>query len=156
MLATNPLRIDLILGVLILILIAAMIYNHTNQSQPDTDRSEGLGVTQLITMVKEELIATEQTRQTLDQAALFELKDFDLEINFVVRNSRSADGKVGPQFLTVEAGMEVSSERVQKIRLHMSAIPSKPMQTIMSPSAIPTPPDAVPINPPPFKKQEQP
>lgn len=89
------------------------------------DQEELLGVTDMVRQVKAELEAAEQERIERNEAALFLLESFDLEINFVLRNSSSRSVGFSPQFLVVNENTNVSTEKVQKLRLHMRASPPR-------------------------------
>lgn len=154
MLFGNPLKFDLIAAAIILLLIALMIYNHRKAISPHATQSEGLGVKDLIEKVKAELIETEQNQIKSNQAALFEIKDFDLEINFVVSTRHTGTGKLEYNVVTVGGETEVSSERIQKINLHMTAIPPKAIEKPMSQSSVSAPTKPVVINPPPTQKEK--
>lgn len=84
---------------------------------------EPLDLDKLIRKVKEELAASEQERVTNREAALFELKQFDLEISFVMRARSVGSGKVEYVPVVVSNELELGSERVQRITLHMNAVP---------------------------------
>jgi hypothetical protein len=123
MLNINPLKLDLVLGAVIVLLVAIIIYNHRRIVIHESNKEEGLGVKDLIENVKKELVETEKNRLAANEPALFEIKDFDLEINFVVSTRRTLTGQLEYKVVTVGDETQVSSERVQKITLHMTAIP---------------------------------
>jgi hypothetical protein len=77
----------------------------------------------LIRKVKQELAAAEQESVTNREAALFELKQFDLELSFVMRARSLGSGKVEYVPVVVTNELELGSERVQRITLHMNAVP---------------------------------
>ncbi len=118
-------KFDIAAGIIILILLAISVYNHRKDGSPDAGKAEGLGVKELIEEVKSELVKSEQSRMAANQASLFELKDFDLEIKFVVNERRTESGKIEYQVVTVGGETTFSSERVQTIKLHMTAVPPK-------------------------------
>jgi hypothetical protein len=82
---------------------------------------EPLGIAQVVRRVKQELYEADIERDERGEAALFELDSFDLELNFVVETRGAA--KAGTDFALVVLGKEaeVSSQRIQKIHLHMKA-----------------------------------
>lgn len=100
--------------------------------QPSPDRAAQIGKVSpdapldldiLIRKVKQELAAAEQERVTNREAALFELKQFDLEVSFVMRARSLGSGKVEYVPVVVSTELELGSERVQRITLHMIAAP---------------------------------
>ncbi|KPK91870.1 MAG: hypothetical protein AMJ94_06240 [Deltaproteobacteria bacterium SM23_61] len=122
----NQVSVDIILGAIILLLLIAMVLNHRLKADSGkTDRaSGGLGVKELIQKVKSELIATEIERRSSNEAALFEIKDFDLEIKFTVNTSRTVSGKIDYKVVVVGGDKKLSSEEVQTIKLHMVTLPT--------------------------------
>jgi hypothetical protein len=96
-------------------------------------RDEGLGIQELITGVKDELTKTEKARREKGEAPLFELQSFDLEISFVVRASTKQSGGANYQVLTVDSALETGSEKIQKLRLHMTAVEPRAESAAASP-----------------------
>ncbi len=86
---------------------------------------KGLGIKSLIRKVKEELKYTELAMEE-DEDPLFMVKDFELEISFVVHTSYTMNGTIEYHFITVDSEYESSIEKIQRIKLHMTTIPSKP------------------------------
>jgi len=118
----NATRIeDILIGSAILLLVSAFAYRYWVKKPAEVQKDEGLGVAKLIQDVKSELIRSDEDRRNQGLPALFQLRSFDLEINFVVKASRK--GQVGLKYEVVAVGgeSEVSSEKVQKIVLHMDA-----------------------------------
>src|SRR5262245_31478110 len=72
-----------------------------------------LDVRCLIESVKAELVAAEKAQRQRNEAALFELKTFDMEINYLVRNS----GGLKAEVVGVGTNLDSGSERVQKLHL---------------------------------------
>lgn len=128
-------RFDLVAGTIILTLIAISVYNHWKASNAESGTRDSLGVKELIEEVKSELVKAEQSRMAANQVSLFELKDFDLEIRFVVNEQRTESGAIEYKVVTVGGETTISSEKIQTIKLHMAAIPPKTSQV----PAIPPP-----------------
>lgn len=156
MLNLNPLKTDLLIGIIILLLIALMIYNHWRIAPNNPERVDGLGVRDLIEQVKSELKDAEKARIDKNEAALFKVKDFDLEINFVVGTHSTMSGGVNPPLIAVSANTEISSERIQKIKLHMETTPPIKGETTTTSKPPPNGPDDIktvgPIPPTKMKK----
>jgi hypothetical protein len=119
--------VKILLGAIILMALPYLIHyarpspNQTSKlGRPSGD--EPLDLDKLIRRVKQELAATEQEMVTNHEAPLFELKQFDLELSFVLRARSLANGKVEYVPVVVSSELEVGSERIQKITLHMNAI----------------------------------
>jgi hypothetical protein len=142
---TLPIYVVLVLAIAILVPYVLPILIPWNRNGGAFTGDEGLGIEQLITGVKEELIKTEEARRLKADAPLFELKDFDLEISFVVRASSSHKGRASYQVLTVDSDVQTGSERVQRLRLHMTAVPQLSKSESKSPtsSPLPRPPNGV-------------
>lgn len=85
----------------------------------------GLGISELISSVRQELREIENRRNENNETALFEVKDFDLEISFVVQSRSTLKGNIEYYFVTVDNEIETGQERIQKIKLHLTAIPKK-------------------------------
>jgi len=77
----------------------------------------------IINEVTEELEEGDENRRSKDRAELFQVKSFDLEVNFVVKAHRTESGKIEPQFVAVGTESQIAAERVQKITLHLSVPP---------------------------------
>jgi len=92
---------------------------------------EGLGVQELVTEVKTELQRTDDARRQRGEAALFEVKSFDLEINFVVHKHVTEKGEVSYHLVTVSAEAQTGFDWTQKINL---AAPPEPIRGIATPS----------------------
>ena len=85
-----------------------------------TSSEQPLGVKALIQAVKNELYETDKERIEKDEAALFTVENFELEINFIVSNRTKGSAQLGPEFIVVNKEMDVASERVQKIKLFLT------------------------------------
>jgi hypothetical protein len=118
--------VDVALGAIILLLLIAMILNHRWKANSDLleRQSEGLGVKELIERVKSELIASEMERRAANAAALFEIKDFDIEVKFMVSTVKTVSGKLDYKVVVVGGDSQLSSERVQTIKLHLVTVPT--------------------------------
>jgi Trypsin-co-occurring domain 2 len=81
-----------------------------------------LGVQTLVENVKNDLEQIDIDRIKQNKAALFNVKTFDLEINFIAKKTNSSDAKFDYQVVTLGGGEEVSQEQVQKIMLHFEAV----------------------------------
>ena len=96
-----------------------------------------LKVSELIRKVKEELHKAEQEGLTKNELALFELKEFELVIHFVVTNT----GEVGAQVVGIGSKADVKTENLQKITLRWTAVP--PQEKRIGPSEFPLQPDVI-------------
>ncbi|MCB0304640.1 MAG: hypothetical protein KDI38_12770 [Calditrichaeota bacterium] len=95
----------------------------------------GLGIKELIRLVKKELQDSELELERKHEAALFNIKTFDLEISFVVRVAYTQKGMLEYQFITVDSEFESGSEKIQRIQLHMEVV--QPETVRIKPSATP-------------------
>jgi len=110
------------------------------------DTSAHLGIDDLVTKIRSELEKVEVQRQSVGEQALFEMKNFDLEISFVVKQTGKAEGKLEAEVITIGGAVERSKEAAQKVTLHMDVIPSQPVM-IQPVKSIEVPPDAVQLPP---------
>jgi hypothetical protein len=113
---------DIVLASVIL-LLAFLLFHRYWRSEPESSLSDGtLGVADLIEKVKSDLETVDRQRIERDEAPLFNVDSFDLEINFVVKEGQSTSAQGEYKVLTVGGTSEVSSEKVQKIVLHLKAV----------------------------------
>jgi hypothetical protein len=85
--------------------------------------SGDIGIPELINRVRQELIASEESRLENKLPALFVAKSLDLEISFVAKRSAELGSKV--VLTAVEAGATVGleSEKTHKMTLHLEVQP---------------------------------
>jgi Trypsin-co-occurring domain 2 len=120
MLGSNSLKIDdIVLGSVILLLGFLLVLRHWKVEQTSNSNNPKLGVADLIEQVKNDLESMDQKRIDKNEAPLFNVETFDLEINFVVRESQSGEVKGEYQVVTVGGRSEFSAEKIQKIVLHL-------------------------------------
>jgi hypothetical protein len=111
-------KIDFVFGLIILSVIILAVYVHKKDVPLEENKEEGLGVAELINRVKAELMLTEKD----GSAPMFKVKNFDLEINFIVKSRQKAQGGFEYKVITVGGETEASNEKVQKITLRMAAL----------------------------------
>lgn len=135
MLGMSSVTTDLILAVLIISLIAAMVYNHrrTEKAKSTPTDAVEIDIKDLIVGVKTALGNVERERIVRKEGPLFEVKDFDLELNFVVKRANTATGEIEAKVVTLGSESQYSQESIQKVRLHLTTLPTK--QETGSPSA---------------------
>lgn len=108
------------------------------------DKRTTLGLQELVQSLKGELEQMESKRLSQQQGALFRIKDFDLELSFVLKRSEKDSSKLEYEILTAEMERELGAEQTHKITLHMEVAPATVVQTL--PSAQPlSRDDAVPL-----------
>ena len=86
---------------------------------------ESLGLAQLIQSVRSELAESHEQLVKSGKPDMFQVKDFDLEINFVAKANSQVKGGFEYQVLTAESSVERSAEKAQKIKLHLVAVEQK-------------------------------
>jgi hypothetical protein len=86
---------------------------------PSQDHVEGLELKTLIRQVKAELQEADLEALNNNEEPLFELQEFDLDLNFVAKGTTG--GKV--ELSAVGSSVEVSRERLQHIHLRWKANP---------------------------------
>jgi len=111
-----------------LTLLAPRVTDHL--VEPAGGDVEGLQLKTLIRQVKKELQDADLEAVRSNEPALFELKQFDLDVNIVASGKTAADAKV----LAVGSNVEVSRERVQHIHLVWTA--ARPEAVIVQPHEI--------------------
>lgn len=146
-------KLDFILTIGIIVLLAVMIYNHRRAIPTSKKDSVDLGVQDLIEKVKTELAKTEESRISKGQIPLLELKDFDLEINFVVTESYKGSGTFGFKVVTLGGQTDVSSEKIQKIKLHMTVAQPHVHEEKASTSSIEVDDSTIILTPPKERKR---
>ena len=82
----------------------------------------GLGLQELIQGVKQELQRADLNRAANDEAALFRLRSFDLEISFGVKAVDKSKGQLEYKVVTIGSEHEFSRETTQKVTIHLDAI----------------------------------
>jgi hypothetical protein len=90
----------------------------TGRNWPASSSERPLEVKCLVEAVKNQLAAVEASQREQGQAPLFELKDFEMEIQYVVRNSGGAKAEV----VGIGTSLDSASERVQKLRLRWEGL----------------------------------
>ncbi len=112
-------------------LLSILAYRHYDQAHSlnssSINQEGGLGLQTLVNQLRSELENMELARTT--SGDFFKLKDFDLELEFVVKRSSKETGKLEYQVVTAEMERELGSERTNKVTLHMEMAPK---QTILN------------------------
>jgi NTP-dependent ternary system trypsin peptidase co-occuring protein len=85
------------------------------------DKSQPLEIKDLIGRVREELAAAETDMLKRHDLALFRLKDFEMEINYVIRTG----SVVKTEVVGVGTDLNVDRERVQKLTLRWAVCPER-------------------------------
>lgn len=80
-----------------------------------------LEVKELIEAVSQQLAEVDASRRNKKMLPLFALRDFEMEINYVVRNAGGAKAEV----VGIGTNLDTVSERVQKLRLRWDAVPAQ-------------------------------
>jgi hypothetical protein len=111
------------IGIVILIigLFLFLFYIH-RKSTLSTENNQKLGVTELIQQVKKELVEMEEKRVQTKEAPLFVVKEFELEVNFVVKENYNQKGDFDFKVVTVGNETDLGTEKTQKITLRMTTI----------------------------------
>ncbi|MCU0709548.1 MAG: hypothetical protein MUF23_14765 [Pirellula sp.] len=107
---------------LVAVLVVAILVMFPNLGRQRTSLAddEPLEVKTLIRKVKEELQAAEFERVNQKELPLLQLQDFEMEINFVVRNA----GGVRAEVVGIGSNIDLATEKVQKLKLHWTAVPA--------------------------------
>jgi hypothetical protein len=94
--------------------------------------NSGIGIPAFVEQVRKELIASDIQRMKANMPALFIAKSVDLEISFVAKKSDSAGAKLSLEVVDVDAKRDISSEKTQKMTLHLDI--QQPEQLNIPPS----------------------
>jgi hypothetical protein len=116
----------LLTGCIVAIIIALGISVYDRPHTFNAIEPERLGIEDLTRKVKAELQQLEFDRITKNEETLFRLKDFDLEVSFIIKASQKQKGEVKTEVVVVGAEQEHSREAVHKITLHMEMVPPHP------------------------------
>jgi hypothetical protein len=116
-------KVDLCCAVLIAAIIAFCLRRHWLADRKKAALSSSIGVRDLVEKVRSELAETEQARLDRRAPSVFQLKDFDLEVKFVIKEEMKQAGKIEYSVITVDNETSYSAEKVQTIKLHMSVMP---------------------------------
>ncbi len=84
--------------------------------------SKALGVKEFIADLKSELSQLEEERNQKNEAAVFDIVTFDLEISFMVRASSQQKAGVEYQIVTADSEIQNGIEKIQKLTVHMKPI----------------------------------
>jgi hypothetical protein len=103
-----------------------MFWIEYHRASVDTSGPQ-LGVTTLILHLRDELELLEQQRLKSGKESTFRIKDFDLEVNFVVKVKGNQKNGLNYEIVTAGTGHEFSRERSDKITLHMEILPPEPI-----------------------------
>jgi hypothetical protein len=134
---------EAVIGFVILVLLSLLLYKHWKGQPTPTSPSanQELEISRLIETVKQELEAADQKREAKKEAPLFRVENFNLEIQFVVKQSKSGNAGVNFEVVTVGGQTDFSREQVQKITLQFKATDygSKPQEMPSSAGRVPIP-----------------
>ena len=89
------------------------------EAKPDVD------LYSLVTAIREQLETMDLERRGQGRAALLQLAEMELELNFVVRQKAGAEGKLDLKLVSFGGDTSVERENVQKIRLKFNLADAK-------------------------------
>ena len=76
----------------------------------------------VVTEVKRQLQEIDAERQNLGELALFELKEFELEIAFVAKKSIESSSEGTIKLISINSGVSKNRESTQRLKLKWSAL----------------------------------
>jgi len=127
-------------------LIGWMLCRWQFRSPAVSETDAGLGLQTLVGQLRSELERMEEDRQSHERGALFEVKNFDLELSFVIKKSEKNKAEFETELATIGTERELGRENTDKITLHMELVP--PESVVIHPAAVPvTGPDIVVLPP---------
>jgi hypothetical protein len=124
-------RVFYILTVLFLIFMVYSSHRAIGAYRSQTSQTD-IGVGQIIRKLRLELGQLEAERLTNGDAALFRIKDVDVELNFIVKVDQGNKNEIHFDAVTVGADEQGSLERSNKITIHMGIEP--PTWTTVTPA----------------------
>ena len=80
-----------------------------------------VSVGDVIRKISEELVAARTQRIETGKPPVFEVNSLDLEISFVVTESRTGSGGIDVKVIRGDVGKTHSDEAVQRVTLHLTA-----------------------------------
>lgn len=140
---------NLYAGVSTLAVIFLVAHPWLRRTSNDSALVEGPRIRDLVRQVKQELSEADSIAQARHELALFELKEFDLDISFVVQSKQTAGGKAGYELLAVESNSEIATARTQRIHLHWTTVGSVATQLKPNPGLEGSDAEVVGQRPPP-------
>jgi len=118
-----PSKVDQLVLLVVIVLLTFVLARSWRRDAPSGRPS--LGLDRLVEEVRADLERMDRVRIAENREALFVVETFDLELNFVVREGTTSDASGHFEVVTVGGKSEYSSERVQKIQLHLKAQPDR-------------------------------
>lgn len=130
----------LLCGCALLIFLVARSYtrSHYQPRIPPFPSAESLGIKDVITKVQDELRESEKERTGSNKSSLFQVKDFELEIKFVINTKTSDNQQANLELITLDTKAEYSQEKVHQIKLRMVVPEPKPIVLVPS-ASVPVP-----------------
>lgn len=111
-----------LLAVAALLTLAPKFLHLTITGLPSQARNE-IGLFDIVREVRGEIIALQTEMIRNEETPIFQMKTVDVELSFVVNQGASVDVEGGaPKLLIVGADSSYTTEKVQKIHVHMSLV----------------------------------
>lgn len=106
------------------VLSAPLIVAQFRKNEPLPLKGEQtLGVERLVRQIQIEIAKSEEDRKAEGIAPMFELRSFELEISFVVKNTSTQTGKANFEIVTVDNQFQAGSEQTHRLKLVMDVLP---------------------------------
>ena len=113
----------LLLG--ILAMASFLLTRFPKESFSGTDGLVRIQLEQFIREVRAEMEQMEVNRMNEGRDAVFYASDFDLEVNFVLKQQQKGSAKLEYDVVTAEVSREIGHESTHKIVLHMKMQPPR-------------------------------
>jgi len=117
-------------GVLLVIAglsVFLLLYKAVTKTESTGALPPELGIESLLSRVRSELVQAAQSLKSSGKDPLFALRSFDIEVNFVVKQSRTARGELNTQLVAVSTDTQVDKEQVQKVVVHLVPLANEPL-----------------------------
>lgn len=83
----------------------------------------------LIRRISDELLESQRERQLQGLPAVFEVQGLDIEVSFVVTESRQGGGGFDLRVIKADGSMKYEDQSVQKVTLHLGVPSARPVVT---------------------------
>jgi phosphoglycerol transferase MdoB-like AlkP superfamily enzyme len=115
-------KVSVLLLALVLLLLVPYLLKYLSSQKPALvmpASRQTLSINELLTDLKTELGQRETEREEKNEAAVFDILSFDLEISFMVRANSAQRSGVEYQVVTADSQIQQGMEKIQKLTLHM-------------------------------------
>ena len=88
-------------------------------AKKENNVADKLFIAELIRKVHDELIRSQEIRESEEKAPIFTVKDLTIEVNFVATEVSNKQGGLDFKIITAEANKEYSTQQIHRIVLNL-------------------------------------